>query len=175
MTRDDVVRLIAVIKGLWPGWSSAPGSKDALTSMAAVWLPLLSDIHPDVAAAAVQALAADGREFPPAVGQIRRRAVELASPSLPGADEAWTEIQQGVQRYGLNAGPPAWSHPTITDTVQALGWRDLCLSTNPDTIRAHFLRLWPTIVNRAERDRFTPPAAAALRPLAHPELAQVTP
>lgn len=48
--------------------------------------------------------------------------------------------------------------PTTQKAVLKIGWRGICMSENPDTIRAQFRQVYEICVNREIEDRQLPPA-----------------
>ena len=156
MNKVEVLQLIGAAKVLWPSWRDAPSTEREVSFMADVWLTLLEDLPADLAYAALQVLAAEGRDFVPPCGLVRRQAVMLrarASGDLPpGVDEAWREIQTRVRARGRLGWSDAWSHQCVTDTVASIGWYQLCDGANQEALRAHFRQFYLEAVQRYERD-----------------------
>ena len=67
------------------------------------------------------------------------------------AGEAWTEVLKQVRDVGY-IGCPKFSSEAIRKSVEAIGWRMICLSENPMVERAHFLKIYETIAVR-EKNR----------------------
>lgn len=165
VTRDEFSRCIALIRRYWP---HAGASWDADTIE--TWESLLLDLDTNPVAAAVQALAADGRDWPPPPGLVRRRACELIWP-LPDADEAWGQVREQIRRVGSSRGvvhwpsgetvEPVWSHPLVGEVADRFGWSALCQSTNEMADRAHFLRMWEQASASHRATTSLPPAARA--------------
>lgn len=155
MTRTEYALVAAELNALWPASRWEVGTLKAGES-------LLLDLEPGPALAAVRALAAEGERFAPNPGQLRRKALELAGPRVPSADQALAEVHATIARIG-HLGTPAWSHPAIGDTVAALGgWSALCGSTEPMADRAHFLRIYGTVERRYDSEMVMPPSVSAL-------------
>jgi hypothetical protein len=125
-----------------------------------VWERLLGDLDNGAVIAAIDSLAAEGREFAPSPGQVRQKAIEISNPAIPTADEAWAEILSEVHRVGY-VGTPSFSHETIERAVRTFGWRSIC-SEEEMIIRAHFMKVWPEIMQRFGRQTCVPPSAAAV-------------
>ncbi len=166
MTRDEFRRCVALVDAYWPHGGRA-WTVEALDA----WQALLLDLDAVHVAAAIVALAGDGREWPPPPGLIRRRCMDLTG-TVPGADEAWGEVCDQVRRVGWTRGmeswngggrqvvEPGWTHPLIGALADRMGWDALCQSTNPMADRAHFLKLWDAAAERARIVEQLPPAAA---------------
>lgn len=175
MNAADIVQLVSVVKTLWPNWSTAPTSQAELQSTIDTWSTMVCDLDSRVVAAAVQALASEGREFPPPIGLIRKRAVEVAAKasgtSVPDVDQAWLEVQSAIQRHGFRGeNRPPWSHPAVAGIVESIGWRELCYSDNAEALRAHFMRMYGTVSARADVEQAMPPAVRQLVALAGAKL-----
>lgn len=161
MTRLDVIQAMALISTYWPHWR-IPTDRDEASSMVDAWGRLLLDLETDQVLAAIEAYAVTGAEFAPGPGVIRKRAIELAAPSaLPDGDAAWAEVLDQIARVGY-VGTPSFSHPAIDTTVRAFGWLALCQSENQVADRAHFLRMYADVKERATFEAVAPPSVIAL-------------
>jgi hypothetical protein len=152
VNKVEVLQLIAAARMLWPSWRDAPSTQEEASLMGDTWLAVLDDIPNDLAYAALTMLSAEGREFVPPAGVVRREAIMLRARSTgdlpPGADEAWREVRQAIER-GAGAD---WSHPCIGETVAAIGWYELRTSANQDSLRAHFMKFYGEATERHHRD-----------------------
>ena len=179
MTLDEFSRCIALVDAYWPHGTRA-WTPEALQA----WESLLLDLEAVHVAAAIQALAADGREWPPPPGAVRRRCLDLVS-GLPSGDEAWGEIVEQIRKVGILRGQTItsngrswtaqleWSHPLIGEVADHLGWAELCASENQVADRAHFLRMWSDACQKRRTLEQLPPAARealAARGIALPDL-----
>ncbi|WP_116996298.1 hypothetical protein [Desertimonas flava] len=160
MKKSDVAKLIGIVKGLWPNWTAAPITREQWDDTVSTWMLMLEDVDAASAAAAVQILSAEGREWPPPVGRIRRRSIEAAAHAAgtapPTPDEAWAEVREAMRDDTTD-----WSHPAVKEAVDTIGWWDLRHSTNVDTVRAHFVKFYATAADRAWAPMLTPPNARA--------------
>lgn len=150
MERTELVQVMALVSGYWPAWTP-----NDVTMLAAE--RQLLDLPQAQVVAALDVIAAEGVEFAPGPGAIRKRAIELHSPA-PGVDEAWGEVCEQIREVG-HAARPAWSHEAVASAVRAMGgWQALCSSTNPEADRAHFIRMYGVGVTRLASERAMPPA-----------------
>ena len=64
--------------------------------------------------------------------------------------DAYGLLQQAIAKYGQNRGKEAIdSMPAmLAKTVEKMGWRAICLSTNVDELRNWFFRSYCTLRNR---------------------------
>lgn len=143
----EVGRLLATTSVLWPNFH-LPTTAEVLDQTIDAWRAMLHDIAPDAASAALRSLSAEGKEFPPTVGQVRKRAIELVglttATALPTKGEAWEESRRLIARLGWMRQPSEddCSHPAIYAAINAMGWQSLCESTNEVADRAHFMAIY---------------------------------
>ena len=159
MTRAEWTTIAAKVNLLWPNarWT-APTIRAGED--------LVLDLEPEYVMGAVQSLATEGKEFPPSVGQLRKRSIELSEAANgltpPDPDTALREVYDTIARFG-SYRTPEFSHAAIYATVEAMGgWQAVCMDENPEAFRAHFMRLYGTCRARTERESLMPPAVREL-------------
>jgi hypothetical protein len=106
----------------------------------AVYVELLADLEANEAQNALRSLLM-ASEYPPSVSAIRRKVLEQQDGLPLTKTEAWELIMNLVRRYGTY-DRPAIEDKLTAQVVHAIGWREICTSTNTDTIRAQFFRLY---------------------------------
>jgi len=122
---------------------------------------VLSDLDPSLLQAATLKVGAESEWFPSA-SQLRTAALDIVQEAdeLPGAAEAWAEIHQEIRRVG-SWGQPQFAHRIVQQSVDALGgWQALCESDSAMADRAHFLRIYASLLTRDRTDRVQLPAVA---------------
>lgn len=154
MTEREYTGVITLVSALWLNSAWTADTAKAAES-------LLLDLDAGLVLAAVEALAAEGREFAPPPGVVRLRATTLAHPALPELDQALKEVADAVSSVGIYR-TPEFSHPAIQAAVDAITWQEVCNSTNPEAFRAHFLRLYGTTGERAKREAASPESVREL-------------
>ncbi len=134
----------------------------------AVWARFLSDITPEEAGAALELLAAT-RTFPPSIAEVRQAVARLRAPEVARltAPEAWEQVRREIARVG-SYGEPTGLAPLVRRAVDTLGWREICLSENPEAVRRQFLEVYETYRRRALEAAAVSPA---LRARLFPDLA----
>lgn len=106
--------------------------------------------------------------FFPSLSEIRNRVTQIAGESvLVDAEAAWGEVLREIRRVGAEGKRTAWidgksvtiaerqfSSPMIERAVEAVGWKDICLTETDDlpTLRAQF-RDALRAIQRREVDR----------------------
>jgi hypothetical protein len=128
VTDDQFEEFIAVYRAYWP--DAAPLGASTLV----IWRQKLDQVDEQAVVAALETLFHDGSHFAPALGELVRRAHDLAHDTPPW-EAAWAEIRAAAAEHGRAANwrEIAWSHPVICDAVGLIGWRDLCDSEAGDT------------------------------------------
>lgn len=132
-----------------------------------VWSAVLRDVSYTEAETALIEIARSGAPHPPAVGEVLamvlRLREEASGERSPDADEALGIVLAAVRKRGYSQGPPeSWPHPAIAAVVSALSWREICLSTNQEALRAHFFRLYDGARRRVDTQARRSPQAREL-------------
>ena len=117
MTTNEIVKLFAIIKALFP---RDDAFKNATPDMVVAWAEMLADIPFDHAKAAVKA-AVSTSPFPPAISEIRDYATRITGPRRMTAEEAWGQACEVIRQYGtrtvLKEGaeekPPEYGELTV--------------------------------------------------------------
>jgi len=135
------VTLVRAVQKLFMAYSKA-GDLDR----ARVYCEALSDLPVDVVSAAIDRLIRTAR-FLPAVAEIREVVAE-ARCGLLDADVAWGEVLAQVRRCGRYR-IPTWSSPALAAAVDAIGWHEICDSTEQGVTRAHFTKAYRATRARA--------------------------
>jgi len=127
------------------------------------YVSMLKDIPLDVLIVCVEQAIADC-EFFPTIKVLRERMFNLTSHlSLhPSAAEAWGTVLTEIGRTG-SYRQPHFENPFIDKVIQIMGWRELCLSDNQVADRAHFMKNYDCLMNRAVQDAKLLSGARALR------------
>ena len=146
MTAQEVAKLLAFITAVYPSIDIRQGTVEA-------WAELLGDLPYEVAVAGTKKVLAQ-QEYPtlPAVGKIRAACLDLTTPRLPTAMDAWGEVKRAISNHGYYSPEEALASlsPPVAKVVRMLGWREICLSEEPEILRAQFRKAYEAVV---ERDR----------------------
>lgn len=142
MNKQETAQVLAYMSAAFP---HVRVSKET----AIVYHDLLQDLTFDQTMATVRDLLATAEFFPPPAA-IRRAYAADTGLLAPDPTEAWNEVIGKARTEGRYARQE-FSHPAITAVAKSLGWYEVCMSTNPETLRAHFLRLYET--ERTKHDR----------------------
>lgn len=99
-----MLTVMAVIKEFYPSFHKDKTSQQIQVSVN-LWHEMFKDDDGNQVLAAVKAfVATDTKGFPPSVGQIKQRLVQLNAPDMLDEAEAWTQVWKAIQNSGYHAG-----------------------------------------------------------------------
>jgi hypothetical protein len=139
----EITKLVGVMAACYPSTQMADASVKAYVSM-------LKDIPLPVLEVAIEQ-AANVSEFLPTVAKIRDMALALTRPARVSALEAWGLVKEQMRLRGIYRSPE-FSDPLIANAVECIGWRTLCSSENEPADRAHFAKVYDSLVIRDNED-----------------------
>lgn len=153
--RAEVVKLVGFLAAAFP---YAQVSKDTQR----VYVDALSDTPEDVLAAAIRQCINDC-EFFPTVAAIQDRVKLLTSADRLSGPEAWEAVVSALKSGQYYFTDPVFEDPLIQVCVSALDWQTLRASENPIADRAHFLKMYESVVAREKQNRKLLPSSVELR------------
>ena len=128
-----------------------PREKDLLPNDAAMqlWYKQLCDIPFPVAEAALDKWVALNK-WPPSIAEFREVSATVVHVEAADWGEAWGAVLDAIRRHGQYGQQQALeSLDELTRrAVQAVGWRELCLSENISVERANFRSIYQDMVAR---------------------------
>lgn len=144
MTKDEFKILAKGMKAVYTQPSFLPDA-DALN----VWYSLLQDLPYDVCNVAIQKYMMTESKIP-TIADIRNLCAGVVAGEKPLWSDGWEEVCRAISRWGSYGEREAMeSFTDITkQTVQRLGYRELCMSENPSVDRANFRMIYEQIANR---------------------------
>jgi uncharacterized protein (DUF1684 family) len=143
MNEREAASIVAIIAAAFPQWQA---SRETV----AVYVDGLTDLdHTETLNATRDLLKIDDRW--PSIATIRRRVATRLGSLAPSPAQAWGEVTRQADGVGRSSLPD-WSHEAIGETVKAIGWFSICQSTNPDTMRAQFMRMYEDSQKRHDID-----------------------
>jgi hypothetical protein len=89
-------------------------------------------------------------QFFPSASEIRRAVLNQMNLLSPLPIEAWGEVIAVATGEGLRK-THVWSHQTVEEVVQAIGWREICVAENQGVLRAHFLKLYESLATKNDQ------------------------
>lgn len=153
MNRREIIKLIGVLSANYRNWPAEGKEEDTVM----LWESMLSDIPYEIGAAAVK-MHMSKSVYPPTIADIREATAHINAPHQMDAMEAWNLISQAIRKYGFYRQKEAIESlpEDVAKMVDRFGWRELCYSTNIDTIRAQFRMAWETMQKRQHQERLMP-------------------
>lgn len=90
MTRDDVVKMLSLVKAAYPAFYGKMTVRDAENAIA-LWVDMFSDDDPRIIALAVKDCIATHDGYPPSIAAIKNQAKRLVreASDAPGVDDLW--------------------------------------------------------------------------------------
>lgn len=152
-SKTDIAKVVAMIAASYSTWQA---TKERTT----VFYEMLRDLDPNHLHAAAAAWVMT-EKWPPTIADLRNACCEMSGQLAPTPDQAWAEILAAVRDYGYRRRPE-WSHPAIEAAVAGVGWSEICLTTNIETTRAHFLRGYEHSRTRENRQAAISPQLKAI-------------
>jgi len=135
MTREETAIVCATLSAAFPNWVVTSETIE-------MWQAMLQDLDGSVVFQAAQEWVLTDERYPSIAG-IRKKCAEITGSLAPSASEAWAEVIEMVERYGSSRGHrPDWTHPLVSKTVKAIGYRHICMSDNIIAVRAHFTKMF---------------------------------
>lgn len=135
----EVLKIIKIMVSAYPNTQITDATREAYVTM-------LRDIDLSVLEAAIRQAMAES-EFLPTIARIREKAIALTQPDHVSSLEAWGEVKQAMGRYGYYRYPQ-FNDPLILKAVECIGWQTLCSSENEPADRAHFSKVYESLVRR---------------------------
>lgn len=103
MTKTEVVQLMAIIREFYPTYYRNKTEEETKVSARLWWEMFKEDDGMQVLAAVKAFVATDIKGFPPSVGQIKQRLVQLNAPDMPDEADAWRQVLKAIRRSGYRA------------------------------------------------------------------------
>lgn len=151
MTKAECSKLLAILAAGFPKFEV-----DELK--VTVWHEMLSDIDYSVASVAAKKIILE-KTFPPSIAEFREAVTFLTSPQIATGIEAWGEVKQAIRKFGYYREEEALESmsESTRQTVKHLGWRELCMSEDPEgVIRGQFVRLYEQVAGKEKQQAILP-------------------
>lgn len=102
MTREETIKILAVLRGAYPAFYRDITKQEAEATIA-LWMSMFEEEPYELVGAAVKAfIAGDSKGFPPAIGQIKERIRQITQPEEMTEQEAWSHVSKALRNstYG---------------------------------------------------------------------------
>lgn len=157
MTRDDVIRVMALLKAAYPAYYRGMSKADAY-SVIALWAEMFKEEDPAVVLAAVKAhIASDEKGFPPHIGAIKNAVRKVLHPDEMSEMEAWSILHRAICRSGYHSEEEFQKLPAEIQRIagspnQLKAWAMMDPGELGTVVQSNFLRSYRAVA-QAEKER----------------------
>lgn len=130
MTEQQAISCVAILAGAYTRHEITRENLETYSEM-------LRDLDFEATQGAVKRLICKNKFFP-AISEIRSEVANAACAGLLPAEIAWGEVLRQISKTG-HSKIPTWSNPAMKAAVDAVGWRNICLTDNETSTRARFI------------------------------------
>lgn len=154
MSKQDFILFTAALRTYYPRYDLFP-NEQAMD----LWYAALGDLSYQTLSAALRKWVVT-EKWPPSIAELRALSAEIEKGKAPDWGEGWNCVQRAIARYGYNREREALESlpPLARQAAERLGWRSICESENPDTLRAQFRQCYEICEKREREDRQIPPS-----------------
>jgi len=153
MIRKETGSILAMLVAGYP-------NVKVTSETAEVWHEFLQDLpFEEVKVAVIRIIT--GSEFFPTVAAIRKSVLSSMGVLPVPVDQAWAEVCAAVDEHGLR-GRPVFS-PMVERIVDSLGWWNICMSTQPDSVRRDFFKVYEKVALEVQQTLLTPQELVPVR------------
>lgn len=153
MTRDDVIKIMSVLRGAYPHFYRDISKQEAYDTIN-LWADMFSNDDASIVAAAVKSLIdGDDKGFPPTIGQVKAKMRLLAGSDELTEAEAWNLVSKAVKNglYGaveeFEKLPPAVKRIAGSPS-QLRDWASMDSDTLHSVVASNFQRSYKVVATR---------------------------
>lgn len=153
MTRDDVIKIMSVLRGAYPHFYRDISKQEAYDTIN-LWTDMFFNDDASVVAAAVKSLIdGDGKGFPPTIGQVKAKMRLLVGSDELTEAEAWNLVSKAVKNglYGaveeFEKLPPAVKR-IVGSPSQLRDWASMDSDTLHSVVASNFQRSYKVVATR---------------------------
>lgn len=147
MTREDTVKIMAVIKVAYPGYYK-DASKVDIAAAVNLWFSMLSDEPYGVVETAIKRLIAVNK-WPPTISEVLEQIAAVKSGGACYLDEmeAWALVSRAIRNCGYKSHDefqklPELVRRSIGSHTQLHEWALMDISTVQSVVQSNFLRTY---------------------------------
>lgn len=153
MTRDDVIKIMSVLRGAYPHFYRDISKQEAYDTIN-LWTDMFSNDDASIVAAAVKSLIdGDDKGFPPTIGQVKAKMRLLVGSDELTEAEAWNLVSKAVKNglYGaveeFEKLPPAVNR-IVGSPSQLRDWASMDSDTLHSVVASNFQRSYKVVATR---------------------------
>ena len=146
MTKQEFSKWVMALKTYYPREQLLPNAQAI-----ELWYQELNDIPMNVAEMALRKWVATNK-WSPSIAEVREMCVDVKRGDAPDWSDGWAQVQLAIRRYGQYNPKDAMAmlDPITRDTVQRLGFYNLCVSENPISDRKQFKDTFEIMAKREQ-------------------------
>ena len=155
MTKQEVVKIMAVLKAAYPSYYRDMRREEA-EGIVNLWTEMFEGDDYGMVAAAVKAhIASDAKGYPPHIGAIKDALYKLQQPEAMSEMEAWNLIVNALRKSGYNSKEEFEKLPPVIQGIigspsTLLEWCMMDTSQLQTVVQSNFMRSYKA---RAQYDR----------------------
>ena len=153
MTRDDVIKIMSVLRGAYPHFYRDISKQEAYDTIN-LWTDMFSHDDASIVSAAVKSLIdGDNKGFPPTIGQVKAKMRLLVGSDELTEAEAWNLVSKAVKN-GLYGAVEEFEklHPAVKRIVgspsQLRDWASMDSDTLHSVVASNFQRSYKVVATR---------------------------
>lgn len=153
MDKREFGLIASALRTYYPRYNMLPNA-EAID----LWYQELKDLPYEVAASALRKWT-NQEKWPPSIAEIRSYAGELINGPAPDWGDGWQEVKRAISRFGIHREKEALDSlsPSAREAVKRIGWQDVCMSENAETLRAQFRQVFQVVAEREKQDALMAP------------------
>lgn len=162
MTRDDVIKMLSLLKAAYPAFYSKMTPRDADNAIS-LWISMFSEDDPLVIAFAVKECIETHDGYPPSIAAIKNRAKQLIriATNAPSVDELWSVFSKACENGIYSAKEEFEKLPPVLQrfagSPRALSdYAMMDSKTFHSVVRGQFLKRVQEMQEQAEREAVMP-------------------
>ena len=155
MNRSETLKIMAVLQAAYPQFY-AKKSQDEVNAIVNLWNEMFSDEPYQVVGMAVKALIKTRvSTFPPGIGEINEKIMQITQPEEMGEAEAWALVAKAVRNSAYNSAEefeklPPVIQKAVGSPMQLHEWSQMDTLTVNSVVASNFQRTYRA---KAKNDR----------------------
>ena len=153
MTRDDVIKIMSVLRGAYPHFYRDISKQEAYDTIN-LWTDMFSNDDASIVASAVKSLIdGDDKGFPPTIGQVKAKMRLLVGSDELTEAEAWNLVSKAVKN-GLYGAVEEFEKLTpavkriVGSPSQLRDWASMDSDTLHSVVASNFQRSYKVVATR---------------------------
>lgn len=153
MTREEVIKIMSVLRGAYPQFYRNISKTEALDTIA-LWCDMFQDDEASLVAAAVKSvIEADEKGFPPSIGQVKAKMRLFTQKEGLTEAEAWGIVSKAVRNGFYGAKEEFEKMPPVIQRIvgspsQLKEWAMMDSETLHSVVASNFQRSYKAIAAR---------------------------